>query len=166
MLVRPLQFGLPQTRYFGDVGEVSVPDASHIHFRMMHEAQAKQEKPLSAKHSHQSHIGDFIVLEKTAERLRVEVNAPLPRKTINRRVNLLWIHGKKIKDALLNRLLGGDERTYGPISKLSKRELRSLIKSLQETTIFIVQGPVGAGLGALDSPYWTHWSVAHYLTRK
>ena len=166
VLVRPLQFGLPQTRYFGDVGEVSVPDASHIHFRMMHEAQAKQEKPLSAKHSHQSHIGDFIVLEKTAERLRVEVNAPLPRKTINRLVNLLWIHGKKIKDAILNRLIDGDERTYGPISKLNKRELRSLIKSLQETTIFIVQGPVGAGLGALDSPFWTHWSVAHYLTHK
>ena len=166
VLVRPLQFGVPRTKYFGNVSEVSVPEPSHIHFRMMHEAQARQEKPLSTRHSTQTHIGDYIVLEKTAERLRVEVNAPLPRKTTNRLVNLMWIHGKKIAGAILNRLIDGEERSYGAISKMNKANLRALIKSLQEHTIFIVQGPVGAGLGALDSPFWTHWSVAHYLTRK
>ena len=166
VLVRPLQFGLPRTRYFGNVGEVSIPEPSHVHFRMMHDAQARQERPLSTRHSLRSHIGDFIVVEKTAERLRVEVNAPLPRKTTNRLVNLLRIHGKKIKDAILNRLIDGQERTYGPISKITKKSLRGLIKSLTELTIFIVQSPVGAGLGGLDSPFWTHWSVAHYLTRK
>ena len=132
----------------------------------MHDAQSRLEKPFSARHKSHSHIGDYIVLEKTAERLRVEIDAPLPRKTVNRLVNLLWIHGKKISGAILNRVMGQDERTYGQISKMSKKTLRGLIKSLQETTIFIVQGPVGAGLGALDSPFWTHHSVAHYLTRE
>jgi hypothetical protein len=94
------------------------------------------------------------------------VDARIPKKSLNRLVNLIVIHGKKIKGAIFNQLIDGTERSHGQISKMSKTKIRSILSNLSERTTFIVQSPIGAGLGALDSPFWTHWSVGHYLTNK
>ena len=166
VIVRPLQVGPPRTFYYGGRAEVSVPEPSMVHLRMLHDAQARGERPLAAKHGHKTHLGDYVVIEKTAERLHLEVDARIPKKSLNRLVNLIVIHGKKIKGAIFNQLIDGTERSHGQISKMSKTKIRSILSNLSERTTFIVQSPIGAGLGALDSPFWTHWSVGHYLTNK
>jgi hypothetical protein len=166
VIVRPLQVGPPRTFYYGGRAEVSVPEPSMVHLRMLHDAQARGERPLAAKHGHKTHLGDYVVIEKTAERLHLEVDARIPKKSLNRLVNLIVIHGKKIKGAIFNQLIDGTERSHGQISKMAKTKIRSILSNLSERTTFIVQSPIGAGLGALDSPFWTHWSVGHYLTNK
>ena len=106
-------------------------------------------------------------LERNRNRIRVEIYPKLPTKTLYRLVNLIQIHGKKIKDAIMTRLFENDEeRSYGKISKLSKAKLREIFGSLRETTIFIIQSPQGGGIGSLNSDFWLHHDVAPYLSKK
>jgi hypothetical protein len=164
---RTLQPGPPRTFYRGQNIELHIPEPSNIQLQLLHEAQAMGERPLALKRVHERRkIGEYILIEKTGKRIHVEVDPNLPRKTLNRLVNLMYIHGRKIKEAILTQYIDGTERSRGKLRDLTKSKLRQIFSQITAKTPFIVQAPHGAGIGALDSHFWTHWSVAHYLSQK
>jgi hypothetical protein len=124
-------------------------------------------RPASAKHAHsQKSLGDFVVLERTGTRFHIEVEAKIPEKSCNRLVNLIRLHGKKIPGAILNQTVNGVEHSHGPISSLSKGQLKRIISSVATRTSFIVIGPTGGGLGVLGSNFWTHPHWRGILSRR
>jgi hypothetical protein len=92
-------------------------------------------------------IGDFAVVEQTGKRMRIEVQEDIPARSLLRLMNLILLHAKHDKSAKLNLVQGEREKTFGQISKLTKRRLR---KILETGGIFVVVGELDPVGGALD----------------
>jgi hypothetical protein len=159
---------IPHTHYVGGRPTVYTPEISwqdrELAFRALHKAK----RPLASKHPDATkQIGDFATVEQSGSRFHVEIKPGMPRKTINRIVTLLFIHGKKVPGAILTQLVGGVEKSWGKLSRLSKSALRQIISSASEGGTFVVQSEVGGGgfNGPLSSPFWTSTQLSGIMSR-
>jgi hypothetical protein len=167
IVVRTLQPGRSKTIYLRGRREIHVPEPSMHDRHRIFDTASRALRPASAKHAHsQKSLGDFVVLERTGTRFHIEVEAKIPEKSCNRLVNLIRLHGKKIPGAILNQTVNGVEHSHGPISSLSKGQLKRIISSVATRTSFIVIGPTGGGLGVLGSNFWTHPHWRGILSRR
>jgi hypothetical protein len=165
--VRTRRPGLAKTFYVGKRREVNIPEPSMKDRQRLFGLIAHGERPLATKHvASRKALGDFVVVERSGTRFHIEVQPNMPRQSVNRLINILQVHSKKMGDAILNQYINGREQTYGPIKNLSKAKLRKIIKKIRQKATFIVVSPSGAGLGALGSDFWTHRSLADILSRR
>jgi hypothetical protein len=173
--VRTRRPGLAKTFYVGKRREVNIPEPSMKDRQRLFGMVAHGERPLATKHAaSRKALGDFVVVERSGTRFHIEVQPNMPNQSVNRLINLLQVHSKKMGDAILNQYINGTEQTYGPIKNLSKAKLRKIIRKIHQKATFIVVSPSGAGLqpfdssnvGALGSDFWTHRSLADILSRR
>jgi hypothetical protein len=165
--VRTLQVGMPKTIYLRGKREIHIPEPSMHDRHRIFDTASRALRPAAAKHAHsQKSLGDFVVLERTGTRFHIEVEAKIPEKSCNRLVNLILMHGKKIPGAILNQSVNGVEHSHGPISSLSKAQLKQIVSSITARTSFIVVSPAGGGLGVLGSDFWTHPHWRDILSRR
>ena len=164
--VRTLQPGLPKTIYVGGRREIHIPEPSMKDRQRLFEKAARASRPLATKHGSRKNLGSFVVIERSGTRFHIEVEPDMPEPSITRLVNLLFVHSKKLPDAILNQYIDGKEQSWGAIKALSKAKLRSIIKRIRQKATFIVVSPTGGSLGALGSPFWTHHSLARILSRR
>jgi len=167
IVVRTLQQGMPKTIYLRGKREIHIPEPSMHDRHRIFDTASRALRPAAAKHAHsQKSLGDFVVLERTGTRFHIEVEAKIPAKSCNRLVNLIIMHGKKLPGAILNQTVNGVEHSHGPISSLSKGQLKRIISNITTRTSFIVISPAGGGLGVLGSDFWTHPHWRGILSRR
>jgi hypothetical protein len=113
-------------------------------------------------------IGDFVVVEQSGKRLRIEVHEGIPQRSLRRLINLILLHAKHDKTARLNTVEGNREKSFGQINKLTKSRLKQI---LLEGGIFIIVGkhdPIGgsfehANYSPLTSQFFNQSSLAKLM---
>ena len=146
---------------------VHVPNASIRDKHRAYERLHLSKRPLANRRPEKSEpIGKYALIETTAGRYHIEVQAGMPRSAIRRIANLLLVHAKTRPDAKLNVLQAGEERTLGLLKDINRQRLSAIImKAVQEGggTFVVISEKRG---GALGAKFWRHPAITKLLSRR